>query len=449
MTNKERVILIVFIAVTVVIAAYSLLFMLTHFALQGSDVAALICKSLFIAALFLMVNSLKNQMPGKGVIEVPSIVIFLSLLLLDYQMTIVAMIVGNFLSVNKKDNDKFAVLFTNLRFIDLYLIISRSIALLCAGLFWDFLRTPNLIADTRIAMFVPGVVFALIYVLARTFFMVVLDSDYPAFYINESKSLMETRDFDKPYGLERYFKGLQLSIIPMLVMLIVGYLLNWALQKSIVVFIISFALIILAIITWRLTELYRNQKWLYYETVIKIVDIMESKSFNKKSRAYQVRDCAEAIGKQMGLRRERLEVLKIAAVLLDIGNIGIEDNIINKRGSLNSFEFEDVKRHPLIGIKLLDKGQFHKSVFESILHHHERVDGKGYPDGLRSNDILLEARILAVADSFVAMTSIRPYRNAMSQETAEAILIDECNTKYDNSVVEAFIKCCRTGKIEI
>ena len=128
------------------------------------------------------------------------------------------------------------------------------------------------------------------------------------------------------------------------------------------------------------------------------------------------------------------------ALLHDIGKMGIEDRILNKPGSLNEQEMEEIRKHPSIGANIVSVVEELSHYAPGIMHHHERWDGKGYPDGLKAKKIPPEARILAVADSYNAMTSNRPYRKALSQETAIGELVDNKNRQFDEKVVDAFVK---------
>lgn len=143
------------------------------------------------------------------------------------------------------------------------------------------------------------------------------------------------------------------------------------------------------------------------------------------------------LGRAMGLKGSELENIHIAAHLHDIGKMGIPEAILNKKGRLLPHEFAQIQRHPEIGYKILAKSKGLHKIGEIVLHHHERWDGGGYPDGLREDKIPLGSRIIGVVDSIDAMTSIRPYRRAMSwEECWEEILINK-GIQFDPVAVEA------------
>lgn len=140
--------------------------------------------------------------------------------------------------------------------------------------------------------------------------------------------------------------------------------------------------------------------------------------------------------------------LRLAALLHDIGKIGIKDEILEKNGSLTEEEWEEMEKHPQIGAQILEPIQELKEVARDIKHHHERINGKGYPDRLKRDEIPLVSRIIAVADAFEAMTSSRPYRVKISKKAAVEELKRGCGTQFDETVVEAFIRAYQKGKIK-
>ncbi|WP_238456564.1 HD-GYP domain-containing protein [Desulfotruncus arcticus] len=155
---------------------------------------------------------------------------------------------------------------------------------------------------------------------------------------------------------------------------------------------------------------------------------------------------AEQIAYAMGLSYGQVENLSMAGRVHDLGKIGVRDSVLLKPGALTDSEFEEMKKHTEIGYYILQPLEMYKEVLANVLYHHERVDGKGYPCGLKYDAIPLGARILAVADSFDAMTSDRLYRKAMSEEQAVQELIDNQGTQFDPQVVEAFIKAWKKEK---
>ncbi|MCL6449586.1 MAG: HD-GYP domain-containing protein [Armatimonadetes bacterium] len=147
------------------------------------------------------------------------------------------------------------------------------------------------------------------------------------------------------------------------------------------------------------------------------------------------------IALRMALPGGFIEQLRTAALLHDIGKISVRDDILFKPGPLNAEEFACIRRHPAVGTKILSSHNRLRAVAPFVLHHHERWDGKGYPDGLQGEEIPLGARIFAVADAFEAMTAHRPYRRALSRDEAVRELIKNADTQFDPRIVETFLKC--------
>ena len=150
----------------------------------------------------------------------------------------------------------------------------------------------------------------------------------------------------------------------------------------------------------------------------------------------------------MGLNAIELERIKVAGLLHDIGKIGIDDKILRKPGILTAEEFEEMKKHPVIGYNILEPIKELKEINKGVKYHHEKWDGSGYPEGLKGEQIPLIARIIAVADTFDAMTSRRPYQDPMEPEFVRDKIMDFAGIRYDRRVVAAFVKAFNKGEFE-
>jgi putative nucleotidyltransferase with HDIG domain len=148
---------------------------------------------------------------------------------------------------------------------------------------------------------------------------------------------------------------------------------------------------------------------------------------------------AQRIARELGLTAERVERIRVAGVLHDIGKLGIADAILQKPGPLSDAEWTEIRRHPELGARILDHANL-RDIATWVRGHHERVAGAGYPDGLAGEAIALESRILAVADAYEAMTADRPYRRGMSPAEARAELERCAGTQFDPDVVAAFLR---------
>lgn len=146
-----------------------------------------------------------------------------------------------------------------------------------------------------------------------------------------------------------------------------------------------------------------------------------------------------ALGRRIGMSSEELSDVYCAALLHDLGKIGISDSILKKPAKLSLEEFAEVRRHPEIGTRILEKFVVSKRVTSIIRHHHEFYDGTGYPGGLAKSEIPLGARIIAITDAYDAMTSDRPYRSALSHEEAVAELIRCAGSQFDPRLVMHFL----------
>ena len=149
----------------------------------------------------------------------------------------------------------------------------------------------------------------------------------------------------------------------------------------------------------------------------------------------------------LGLSGDELELVKLSALLHDIGKIGVEDCILRKEAPLTSGEAAMMKMHPQMGAEILRHVPRLKDIIPGMLCHHERIDGTGYPKGLKNGDIPIIARIISVADTYDAMTTARPYRAGLSHETAVSELRKHRGTQFDGKAVSAFLQAFRNGNV--
>ncbi len=154
----------------------------------------------------------------------------------------------------------------------------------------------------------------------------------------------------------------------------------------------------------------------------------------------RVSEFAQATSRVHGLEAGFIDRLGLAGYLHDVGRLGIPEGILSKPGPLTPDEFRVIRAHPELSIRFLQKVEYLSDVFPAILHHHERYDGKGYPEGLEGEDISLGGRILAVADAFDAMTSPRPFRDPLTDPEALRELENEKGKQFDPILVESFIR---------
>ncbi|MFC1709706.1 PAS domain S-box protein [Candidatus Omnitrophota bacterium] len=175
------------------------------------------------------------------------------------------------------------------------------------------------------------------------------------------------------------------------------------------------------------------------EAIYSLSKSLELKDHTTRKHADKTIHYAIKLAQRFGMSEREIEDIKRAAILHDIGKLGIPDFILLKRGSLTKSEFKVVKKHPQIAADIISSAEFLKESIPHVLHHHERYDGKGYPDGLKADEIPFGARIITVVDSYEAMISDRPYHKAMSKETAIKELKDNSGKQFDPNVVKEFL----------
>ena len=167
-----------------------------------------------------------------------------------------------------------------------------------------------------------------------------------------------------------------------------------------------------------------------------------------QGRNRHVAEIASVVAWQMGLRKEQMRQIEKAAILHDIGKIGVADAVLAKPGPLDDSEWLEMKRHPELGHQIINEIDFLGDAAEVLHAHHERFDGRGYPRGLKGEEIPLGARIFAVVDAYEAMTSHRPYRKALPHRKAIEEIVRNANSQFDREVVRAFLEAEKRGLLD-
>jgi putative nucleotidyltransferase with HDIG domain len=192
--------------------------------------------------------------------------------------------------------------------------------------------------------------------------------------------------------------------------------------------------------------LYLESQVQHMKLIHAFVSAMEAKDTYTEGHSRRVEIFAVQIATKLKLPKEKVKEIQIAALLHDIGKIGIEDIILRKPAKLTDEERRRIEEHPAIGVSIVEKVGLSEEIKEMIRHHHERYDGRGYPDKLDHTAVSFEAYILGVADAFDAMTSDRPYRAGMSEEKAKSILVEESGKQFHPAVVETFLSIIQSQK---
>ena len=191
--------------------------------------------------------------------------------------------------------------------------------------------------------------------------------------------------------------------------------------------------------TAKLQEAYHILKRVHLDSVKVLIGAIDAKDPYTRGHSDRVRKMSMSMGTKLGFNEMRLESLEYGALLHDIGKIGIKDEVLQKQGSLSPEEYQNMQEHPLIGVKIVEGIDFFKDKMTMIRHHHEHFDGSGYPDGLDGEAIPLEARIIAIADAFDAMTSKSPHRGGMAIMDVIGELEKNKAKKFDPHILEIFL----------
>jgi uncharacterized domain HDIG len=193
--------------------------------------------------------------------------------------------------------------------------------------------------------------------------------------------------------------------------------------------------------------LYIDSKNQLLQTVDALTCAIEQRDKYTEGHSQRVADLAYEIAKNLKFNESKLEQLKMAALLHDVGKIGVSDTILNKPGKLTNEEFVAIKNHPVMGYNILKNVKNMDKINIIVRNHHERYDGKGYPDGKNSEDLDIDVFIVQLADSIDAMATDRPYRKALSEEQIIDEIKNNCGTQFHPQVVEAYLKLCKTEAI--
>ena len=187
----------------------------------------------------------------------------------------------------------------------------------------------------------------------------------------------------------------------------------------------------------------------YRSSLAALTNALEFRDQETRGHSQRVAAYCLAIAKELGLSPEQMEAIERGALLHDIGKIGVPDAILRKPTALAPEEWAEMRKHVEYGYQILSEVEFLRDAALIVLHHQERYDGTGYPQGLKGEEIVIGARIFAVADLYDAMTSDRPYRKAMSHEEAVAEIRRNTGTQLDPQVVEAFLRIPKEKWLEI
>ncbi len=195
-------------------------------------------------------------------------------------------------------------------------------------------------------------------------------------------------------------------------------------------------------------SLVNDLKSSYFDAILGVANSIEVHDSYTKGHSRRVGQIARLIAEELNWNSEKVEFIDWGGMLHDVGKKWIHDGILNKKGKLESDEFEKMKLHPTIGAQVIEGISFLEPVVPYILEHHERFNGQGYPQGLVGEQISMEGRLLAVADVFDAMTTERPYQKSREPEVAFKSIIEKSNVLYDPNIIDAFKKVWSRGNLQ-
>ena len=199
----------------------------------------------------------------------------------------------------------------------------------------------------------------------------------------------------------------------------------------------------------KITNAAKQNRELFIGSIKMISAAIDEKDPYTRGHSDKVTEYSIAIARNLGMTEEEVYKVQVAAALHDVGKIGINDEILRRPGNLSPEEYELMKQHPLKGAYIMSPVEQLKDMIPGMLYHHERLDGSGYPQGLKGGSIPIMARIITVADTFDAMTSERPYQESMDPERVIKYLFDWIDVKYDARVVAALLRAYEKGEIVV
>lgn len=198
-----------------------------------------------------------------------------------------------------------------------------------------------------------------------------------------------------------------------------------------------------------LKDTYEQLEKAYMESIQTLRYTVEAKDMYTRGHSDRVSEYSVLIGKKLGLQDSDIRLLQIGGLFHDIGKIGVPDSILLKEAKLTDDEYSQIKNHPSIGAHILSNATIFSDIIPIVKHHHEKYDGTGYPGRLKGEEIPYLARIAAVADTFDAMTSVRPYRKALPLDIVKAEFEKYSGTQFDPDIAKAFLEILETDYNEI
>lgn len=379
---------------------------------------------LFFAVFLALTESFMIEY--KNIALTASFVVHLAAVLLFGPLgAVITFILGFTFTIIKVDGKYVHILNTPF-FKTFYNYCVISVSILFSGIVYNLLGG-NFIIDKPWYNFHLVIVFAIFYFIINSFITSILYS------ILHNKNILF---FIK--------SNAKLGILSDIAMAPFGVLLAYTYEKYSVG---GLLLVLLPIVIARYTiSLYVQTKTQYVQMVDTLMRAMEARDKYTEGHSQRVAEIAIAIAEELKYDDSHIERLNIASLLHDVGKIGIDDSILNKPGKLTFEEYETIKSHPEIGYNILKEIKNLEDILPIIRHHHERYDGKGYPEGKKAEELDLDIFVVQLADTIDAMATDRPYRKALSEEKIIEEIITYSGTQFHPKVVEAYLKIVERQK---
>lgn len=415
--KNQNIILNSYIFLMSFISTLFLLFLIHYYKINDINLLLVFSVLSAIAETFLIL------LPKVGAVSVSFAITFSAILLTDPLTAAIVTVAGVVFRCPYVDGRGRVHIFNNAISKTIFNISQSIINAGLAGIVYVYIDN---IIDVGFAFFNPAaaIISLIIYIFLNTFFMAVLMS----ILLNENLIYM-------------WKNNLLAMIINVVLVSLLSVVIAFSYDSYKIGGILLFFIpLMLARYSFKL---YLDMKKNYFDTINVLIRTIEANDPYTSGHSLRVSAYAETIARKLNLPYSKIDFIKSAALLHDIGKIGIDKKILNKTGTLEKEEFEIIKSHPRIGAEIISDLSFLSNLSDIIRHHHERNDGRGYPDGLTHDNIPLETSILTIADSFDAMTTDRPYRNALTLEYALDQIKENSGSQFNPDIVNIAIVALR------
>lgn len=350
----------------------------------------------------------------------------MAVIILGFPNAIIVAILGMILQIAVDENKNIRTIFNRPYYKTLFNISQISISVFIASLTYKYLG---------------GVSGAFVY--PRYIFQATIAAIVYYFLNNILVTILVSMLLNKPF-LKTWTKDFSWMMTNFLFLAFIGILMASSfIAYGYIALLIFFVPLIMVRYMFKLNM---DLKQSYYDTINALTKALEAKDRYTLGHSKSVEKLAVYLCREAGFSEAHTEMVRIAALLHDVGKIGIVENILNKPGKLSKEEYDHIKQHPVSGYEILKDVPFLKNVRYWVRYHHEWYNGNGYPDGISGRQIPLEAEILAIADVFDALVSDRPYRNAYTREEAYKIIVDSEGTQFSPRIIKLFKKAYEKNK---